>query len=253
MHKTEHFWTDSPVGQLKLSLAGGKLYSVELLREQPPLPENALSELSQRAGDPPRFGPLRGAPPRFGPAGLPHGRRRPPAAGNKGKSLFQTAREGPPVKSLLFAESPPSFVKAFFAAPGAKRKRRRTERRQGTARRQPAHQQAAGRIPGNFSCNKALRKDRRFLENLSLFDRGTVFQKAVWREVQKIPWGKTGTYQEIACKIGRPKAARAVGQACAANPFLIAVPCHRVTASGGRLGGFALGLKAKRLLLAAER
>ncbi len=86
-----------------------------------------------------------------------------------------------------------------------------------------------------------------------LFERGTPFQRAVWRELQKIPRGETRSYGDIARKIGRPKAARAVGGACAANPFLIAVPCHRAIAKGGGPGGFALGLKAKRILLGAEK
>lgn len=86
-----------------------------------------------------------------------------------------------------------------------------------------------------------------------LFERGTPFQRAVWRELQKIPRGETRSYGDIAQKIGRPKAARAVGGACAANPFLIAVPCHRATPKGGGPGGFALGLKAKRILLGAEK
>ena len=88
--------------------------------------------------------------------------------------------------------------------------------------------------------------------SVSLADRGTPFQKAVWRELQKIPLGKTQTYSSIAHKIQKPKAFRAVGQSCGKNPFLIVVPCHRVTGKKG-LGGFALGLKAKTLLLNLER
>ena len=90
-------------------------------------------------------------------------------------------------------------------------------------------------------------------KNLSipLFERGTSFQKKVWRELQKIPYGKTITYKELAQKIGRPKGARAVGGACAKNPFLIVVPCHRVVAQN-HLGGFALGIKAKKILLKGE-
>ena len=78
------------------------------------------------------------------------------------------------------------------------------------------------------------------------------FQKAVWRELQKIPRGKTRSYSEIARRIGRPRAARAVGAACAANPILLLVPCHRVIGSDDSLGGFSSGLVLKKSLLARE-
>lgn len=86
---------------------------------------------------------------------------------------------------------------------------------------------------------------------IPLFKRGTVFQRAIWDELRKIPYGKTITYKKLAQKLGKPKGARAVGQACAKNPFLIVVPCHRVVAQN-HLGGFALGLKAKQVLLKGE-
>lgn len=88
--------------------------------------------------------------------------------------------------------------------------------------------------------------------SISLANRGTPFQKSVWRELKKIPFGKTQTYSSIAQKIQKPKAFRAVGQSCGKNPFLIVVPCHRVTGKKG-LGGFALGLRAKTLLLKLEK
>ncbi|MCY4512156.1 MAG: methylated-DNA--[protein]-cysteine S-methyltransferase [Bdellovibrionales bacterium] len=87
--------------------------------------------------------------------------------------------------------------------------------------------------------------------HISLFHRGTDFQRAVWKKLQKVPYGQTVTYKELAQKLGKPKGARAIGQACAKNPFLIVVPCHRVVAQS-HLGGFALGLKAKRILLKGE-
>ena len=242
MHKTKSFFADSPVGRLKISLSGGKLYSVKLLPE-PPLPEPPLPEPPPQQSRPSRFGPPKNSFPKKPFSSLPL--CNPPTARNKGESLVQAALEQPSLESPLFAEAPP-VAKAFFAAPRAQLKRQRKQRRQRAPR------QAPGRIPRDFSAAKTVRNNR-FLKSLPLCDRGTAFQKAVWREIQKIPFGKTETYQEIACKIGKPKAARAVGQACAANPFLLAVPCHRVTASGGRLGGFALGLKAKKALLAAER
>lgn len=82
--------------------------------------------------------------------------------------------------------------------------------------------------------------------------RGTPFQQAVWQAMTAIPAGETRTYGELARAIGRPRAGRAVGQACGANPVPVLVPCHRVLAAGGRLGGFSAGLDWKRRLLARE-
>lgn len=81
---------------------------------------------------------------------------------------------------------------------------------------------------------------------------GTDFQRKVWAAIEKIPLGKTKTYGEIAAQIGHPGASRAVGAACGANPLPLFVPCHRVLASNGRLGGFSGGLNVKRLLLRME-
>jgi len=81
---------------------------------------------------------------------------------------------------------------------------------------------------------------------------GTAFQQAVWLTLRKIPRGETRSYAWVARKIGKPKAARAVGTACGANPVPIIVPCHRVVASDGSLGGFGGGLPLKRRLLALE-
>ena len=82
---------------------------------------------------------------------------------------------------------------------------------------------------------------------------GTPFQQAVWSELLKIPYGRTTTYQTIATAIGRPKAVRAVGTAIGHNPISIVVPCHRVLASSGGLGGYAGGLASKQLLLNIEK
>jgi AraC family transcriptional regulator of adaptative response/methylated-DNA-[protein]-cysteine methyltransferase len=83
--------------------------------------------------------------------------------------------------------------------------------------------------------------------------RGTAFQLRVWQELRRIPLGETRSYGEIAAAVGVPGGARAVGQACGNNPVAIVVPCHRVVAAGGGLGGYAWGLAAKRLLLDNER
>ncbi len=81
----------------------------------------------------------------------------------------------------------------------------------------------------------------------------TDFRRRVWRVTQSIPYGETRSYGWIARAIGKPAAARAVGQAMGANPTPIIVPCHRVVASDGGLGGFGAGLDMKRRLLALER
>jgi methylated-DNA-[protein]-cysteine S-methyltransferase len=93
---------------------------------------------------------------------------------------------------------------------------------------------------------------RRHFE-LALDLRGTPFQRAVWEELLRIPYGETRTYAEIARAIGRPQAVRAVGTANGANPVALVVPCHRVVATGGKLGGYGGGLALKERLLALER
>ena len=84
-------------------------------------------------------------------------------------------------------------------------------------------------------------------------DRGTPFQRSVWNAAREIKFGRTLSYGELASKIGNPKASRAVGQAMGRNPVAIIVPCHRVIASDGSLGGFTGGLKWKRALLNLEK
>ncbi|NWF94332.1 MAG: methylated-DNA--[protein]-cysteine S-methyltransferase [Syntrophaceae bacterium] len=83
--------------------------------------------------------------------------------------------------------------------------------------------------------------------------RGTPFEKRVWRALAKIPYGETRSYKQIAQVIGHPKACRAVGNANGHNPLPLIIPCHRVIASNGGLGGFGHGLQAKRQLLNFEK
>ena len=82
--------------------------------------------------------------------------------------------------------------------------------------------------------------------------RGTEFRKRCWNELLRIPYGETRTYAEIARAVGSPVGFRAVGQANHYNPIAIIVPCHRVLATGGRLGGYGGGLPVKALLLKLE-
>ncbi|MBI1274187.1 MAG: methylated-DNA--[protein]-cysteine S-methyltransferase [Alphaproteobacteria bacterium] len=81
---------------------------------------------------------------------------------------------------------------------------------------------------------------------------GTPFQTAVWKALAKIPHGQTVSYADIARRVGKPKAVRAVGTAVGSNPVSVIIPCHRVIGSDGGLHGFGWGLPMKRALLAAE-
>jgi methylated-DNA-[protein]-cysteine S-methyltransferase len=88
---------------------------------------------------------------------------------------------------------------------------------------------------------------------LNLQPAGTDFQKSVWRQLEKIPYGKTTSYAEIAALIGKPNASRAVGSANGKNPIAIIIPCHRVIGSDGTLTGYGGGLWRKRWLIGFER
>jgi methylated-DNA-[protein]-cysteine S-methyltransferase len=117
---------------------------------------------------------------------------------------------------------------------------------------------AAGSTKANRHAERAVRelreyfagKRRRFTVKLHLA--GTDFQRRAWAAMQEIPYGATISYGQQAKRIGKPRATRAVGTANGANPIPIIVPCHRVIASDGTLGGYALGLAMKRRLLALE-
>ena len=111
-----------------------------------------------------------------------------------------------------------------------------------------------GRLPYNLT--RALQRYAaghvvRFKVPLDL-SAGTPFQRSVWRTLTRIPRGQTRSYAWVAKQIGNPRATRAVGAACGANPVPIIVPCHRVIASDGSIGGFSSGLRLKRRLLKLE-
>jgi AraC family transcriptional regulator of adaptative response/methylated-DNA-[protein]-cysteine methyltransferase len=88
--------------------------------------------------------------------------------------------------------------------------------------------------------------------DLPLDVRGTAFQQRVWQALCEIPSGSTASYAEIAERIGRPKAVRAVAQACASNGIAVAIPCHRVVRTDGALSGYRWGVERKRALLDRE-
>jgi AraC family transcriptional regulator of adaptative response/methylated-DNA-[protein]-cysteine methyltransferase len=88
--------------------------------------------------------------------------------------------------------------------------------------------------------------------DLPLDAQGTAFQQRVWQALRAIPAGATASYGEIALRIGAPKEAYAVGEACAANTIALAIPCHRVVRKDGALAGYRWGFKRKRALLKRE-
>ncbi len=90
-----------------------------------------------------------------------------------------------------------------------------------------------------------------FPDELDL-SRATLFQRRVWEATRLIPYGETRSYAWVAQQVGKSRAARAVGQALAKNPLPVIIPCHRVIASGGKLGGFSDGVEMKRRLLHLE-
>ncbi len=89
--------------------------------------------------------------------------------------------------------------------------------------------------------------------DLPLHLRGTEFQSRCWKQLMDIPYGETRTYAQVAEAIGQPRAFRAVGMANHENPIAVIIPCHRVIASDGKLGGYAGGVMAKQWLLDLER
>jgi O-6-methylguanine DNA methyltransferase len=89
--------------------------------------------------------------------------------------------------------------------------------------------------------------------SVSLEPEGTDFRKRVWAELQRIPHSETISYEELAVRIGKPTATRAVAQANGANPICVLIPCHRVIGKDGRLTGYSAGLERKRFLLGLEQ
>ena len=105
-------------------------------------------------------------------------------------------------------------------------------------------------------CKKQLEEyysGNRMIFELPMNLKGTEFQQKVWKELCKIPYGKTITYKEIARNIGNEKAVRAVGTAIGKNPIAIVIPCHRVIGSNGLLTGYAYGIDKKEQLLNLEK
>ncbi len=117
----------------------------------------------------------------------------------------------------------------------------------------------SGWVPDEGSLTEAIRQLREYFEgklrdfDLQLAPEGTPFQIKTWQTLRSIPYGETASYGEIARRIGKPKAVRAVGAANGRNPLPIVVPCHRVIGSDGSLTGYGGGMTIKKMLLDLER
>ena len=95
--------------------------------------------------------------------------------------------------------------------------------------------------------------DVHILDSVQVTLGGAPFQQRVWKELQRIPAGKTVSYSEVAKRIGFPKATRAVARACGANTLAVAIPCHRVVRNSGDISGYRWGVERKQALLTRER
>lgn len=125
-----------------------------------------------------------------------------------------------------------------------------------------SREQQGQRLQNREQCSELLHEACRQLDeyfrgkrrqfDLPLGYTGTPFQESVWRELQRIPYGEMRSYEDIAVKIGNPKAVRAVGQANNRNPILLLIPCHRVIHKNGDISGFACGIETKKYLLDLE-
>ena len=89
--------------------------------------------------------------------------------------------------------------------------------------------------------------------DVSISFNGTDFQNAVWQKLLEIPYGRVMSYSNLAKAIGKPKAARAIGNACNKNPIAVIIPCHRVVGKNGSLTGYAGGIGIKEKLLEIEK
>lgn len=148
-----------------------------------------------------------------------------------------------PIGQLTVAAGEEGLVAVVF--PAEKKKRDFAESRGNDAAR--AHLAQAVKALEDYFAGK-----RRDFSDLKLAPRGTDFQLSVWKALQKIPFGATRSYADIARTIGNPNAMRAVGLANGRNPIPIIVPCHRVIGTNGTLTGFGGGLPTKKWLLDHE-
>lgn len=114
-------------------------------------------------------------------------------------------------------------------------------------------QERSGKLEGYVAAILSYLEGREPALELPLDIRATAFQRRVWQELQRIPFGQTRTYTQVAKALGDPNARRAVARACATNPVALVIPCHRVVREDGALGGYRWGVERKEALLQQER
>lgn len=143
----------------------------------------------------------------------------------------------PPIGCLEITTNGQAITSIALLSPGAL---------PSTSQETALHREAAAQLRAYFSGQL-----KQF--DLPLDPQGTPFQLRVWNALCQIPYGQVCCYRDIAAAIGSPKACQAVGQANARNPIPFCIPCHRVIAADGGLGGYSLGLDKKQFLLSLER
>ena len=159
-----------------------------------------------------------------------------------GPGLWWSATVESPVGPLVLEATAEALTEIRLPVGG----RARLRGEEGAPGREPAPLRDARRQLAEYFAG------RRRAFDLPLEVAGTAFQRDVWWALADIAYGETVSYAELAAMVGRPTAFRAVGQANGANPIPIVLPCHRVVATGGRIGGYGGGLPVKRRLLALE-
>ncbi|MCU1270766.1 MAG: methylated-DNA--[protein]-cysteine S-methyltransferase [Acidobacteriaceae bacterium] len=156
------------------------------------------------------------------------------------KITFYTHLESP-IGTLLLAGDADGLQQILFPTNGF------------PARPDPQWQENPSALAGVLAQLRAYFAGKLELFDLSLAPNGTPFQQRVWSELQKIPYGETISYGELARRIGNSNASRAVGLANGSNPIPIVIPCHRVIGTNGKLTGYGGGLPIKEKLLALEK
>jgi methylated-DNA-[protein]-cysteine S-methyltransferase len=153
--------------------------------------------------------------------------------------MIELSRVDSPVGTLTLAAGPRGLCALAFAD--------RMPKLAAPAREGKPSREIAGALQAYFA------GDLRAIDALEVDPQGTGFQQRVWAALRTIPAGTTWSYAELARVVGQPTATRAVGAANGSNPIALVVPCHRVIASDGTLGGYGGGLEMKRWLLRHER
>jgi methylated-DNA-[protein]-cysteine S-methyltransferase len=164
---------------------------------------------------------------------------------------------------MTFVEAPPTettyrwmdspFGRILLAGDAAGLREIRVERPGGTVRPEAGWEAVADGLRDEAEQLAAYFEGRLRGFSMKLAPQGTPFQLDVWKAVESVPYGRTTSYGEIASRVGRPSAVRAVGAANGANPLPIVVPCHRIIGGDGRLTGYGGGLDMKAALLDLER